>query len=197
MALTNGYCSLSELKASLDITDTIDDAILERAINSASRTIDRYCARNFYKVSATRKYAPRDSYLTDIDDLVSLTSLKTTNDDSQVFNVVWSASDYQLEPLNGVVDGMPTPYTRIRAIGDYSFMTLEGEATVEVTGVFGFDSVPDEVNYATIIQASKLYKRKDSPLGVISGEYGAMRVGVRLDPQVSELVDAWRRIRAG
>jgi hypothetical protein len=197
MPLTNPYCSLSELKASLDITDNIDDAILERAINSASRTIDRYCARNFYKVTATRLFTPRDSYICDIDDLVSLTSLKTTDDDNQVFDITWGVNDYQLEPLNGVVDGMPTPYTRIRAIGSYTFQTLGGEATVQVAGVFGFNAVPDEVNYATIIQASKLYKRKDSPLGVISGEYGAMRVGVRLDPQVTELVDAWRRIRVG
>jgi hypothetical protein len=197
MAITNGYCTLAELKASLDITDTIDDGILERAITSASRTIDRYCARNFYKVTATRLYSPRDSYICDIDDLVSLTSLKTTDDDTQTFDLTWSASDYQLEPLNGVVDGMPTPYTRIRAIGDYTFQTLDGEASVRVQGVFGFDTIPDEVSYATIIQASKLYKRKDSPLGVISGEYGAMRVGVRLDPQVTELVDAWRRIRVG
>jgi phage gp36-like protein len=197
MATTNGYCSLAELKASLDITDTIDDAILERAITSASRSIDRYCARNFYKVSTTRLFAPRDSYICDIDDLVSLTTLRTTDDDNQVYDITWSETDYQLEPLNGVVDGMVTPFTRIRAIGDYTFLTLDGEATVEVTGMFGFNAVPDEVNYATMIQASKLYKRKDSPLGVISGEYGAMRVGVRLDPQVSELVDAWRRIRVG
>jgi hypothetical protein len=197
MAITNGYCTLAELKASLDITDTIDDGILERAITSASRTIDRYCARNFYKVTATRLYSPRDSYICDIDDLVSLTSLKTTDDDTQTFDLTWGTADYQLEPLNGVVDGMPTPYTRIRAIGDYTFQTLDGEASVRVQGVFGFDTIPDEVSYATIIQASKLYKRKDSPLGVISGEYGAMRVGVRLDPQVTELVDAWRRIRVG
>ena len=181
----------------MDITDKIDDGILERAITSASRTIDRYCARNFYKVTATRLYSPRDSYICDIDDLVSLTSLKTTDDDTQTFDLTWGTADYQLEPLNGVVDGMPTPYTRIRAIGDYTFQTLDGEASVRVQGVFGFDTIPDEVSYATIIQASKLYKRKDSPLGVISGEYGAMRVGVRLDPQVTELVDAWRRIRVG
>jgi hypothetical protein len=128
---------------------------------------------------------------------VSLTSLRSTDDETQVFDITWAAKDYQLEPLNGVVDGMITPYTRIRAIDDYTFQTLGGEATVRVEGVFGFNAIPDEVNYATIIQASKLYKRKDSPLGVISGEYGAMRVGVRLDPQVSELVDAWRRIRVG
>jgi hypothetical protein len=197
MAITNGYCTLAELKASLDITDSIDDGILERAITSASRAIDRYCGRNFYKVTATRLFVPRDNYIVDIDDLVSLTTLKTTDDDTQTFDITWSASDYQLEPLNGVVDGMPTPYTRIRAIGNYTFPLLEGEASVQIAGVFGFNAVPDEVNYATMIQASKLYKRKDSPLGVISGEYGAMRVGVRLDPQVSELVDAYRRIRVG
>ena len=150
MALTNPYCSLNELKASLGITDNIDDTILESAINSASRAIDRYCARNFYKVTATRLYSPRDSFVTDIDDLVSLTSLKTTDDDTQTFDVTWTSADYQLEPLNGVVDGMPTPYTRIRAIGNFTFSNLGGEATVQVAGVFGFNAVPDEVNLSLI-----------------------------------------------
>ena len=48
MAITNGYASLTEVKAALRITDTIDDSLLEMAIESASRLIDGYASRQFY-----------------------------------------------------------------------------------------------------------------------------------------------------
>jgi len=196
MAITNGYASLSQVKAALRITDQIDDDLLEMATESASRAIDQYCNRVFYKVTGTRFYAARDSYITEIDDLVSLTSLFTSADDTQdSYTIQWGTEDYQLEPLNGLTDSQPGPYTRIRAIGAYTFQTLGGEASVKVTGTFGYNTVPISVTQATIIQASRIYKRLDSPLGIISGELGAMRVGTRLDPDVAQLVDSYRKIR--
>lgn len=197
MAITNGYATLAQVKAALRITDNIDDSLLEMAVESASRAIDQYCNRVFYKTgTVTRYFAPRDSYLCDIDDLVSLTSLYTNSDDTQSsYDIQWSSEDYQLEPLNGYADGQPTPYTRIRAIGAYTYQLLDGEASVKVTGVFGYDAVPISITQATVIQASRIYKRLDSPLGIISGELGAMRVGTRLDPDVAQLVDSFRKIR--
>ena len=49
MAITNGYASLADVKAALRIpsADTIDDSLLETAIESASRMIDSYTARTF------------------------------------------------------------------------------------------------------------------------------------------------------
>jgi hypothetical protein len=143
-----------------------------------------------------RYYSPQDSYLCDIDDLVSLTSLYTNSDETQSsYNIQWTSEDRQLEPLNGLADGQPTPFTRIRAIGDYTFQTLNGEASVKVTGVFGYSAVPIAITQATVIQASRIYKRLDSPLGIISGELGTMRVGTRLDPDVAQLVDGFRKVR--
>ena len=48
MAVANGYASLAEVKAAARITDTVDDALLEIAIESASRAIDGHTHRNFY-----------------------------------------------------------------------------------------------------------------------------------------------------
>ena len=50
MAITNGYCTLNELKASLRIpvSDTVYDALLELAVESASRDIDQATERIFY-----------------------------------------------------------------------------------------------------------------------------------------------------
>lgn len=198
MAITNGYCTLAQVKAGLRITDSVDDTLLEMAVESASRAIDSYCNRVFYSTgtAVVRYYSPQDSYLCDIDDLVSLTSLFTNSDETQSsYNIQWTSEDRQLEPLNGLADGQPTPFTRIRAIGEYTFQTLNGEASVKVTGVFGFSAVPIAITQATVIQASRIYKRLDSPLGIISGELGTMRVGTRLDPDVAQLVDGFRKVR--
>ena len=200
MALTNPYCSLSELKAALRITDSVDDTLLELSIDSASRQIDGYTERRFYSATATRIYAPQTSTICEIDDLVSITSLKTSSDGDGAFDITWGATDYQLEPLNNLNGGLYTPYTRIRAIGDYLFPEfpnygLNGEATVQVTGVFGFQTVPHDIKQACIILSMRQFKRYDSPLGVAGfGDIGAMRV-TRVDPDVQALLEPYVKVR--
>ena len=196
MAIVNGYCSLAEIKASARITDNVDDTLLELAVESASRMVDSYTQRYFYNAgTATRLFAPQDSYVAEIDDLVSLTTLQTSDGDD--FGTTWAAKDYQLEPLNGNVDGLTGhPATRIRAVDDFIFNVLDGEATVRVVGVWGWSAVPIAVKQATIIQAARIFKRNDSPLGIAGfGEMGAVRVGVQLDPDVKHLIDVYRKVR--
>jgi hypothetical protein len=196
MAIVNGYCSLAEIKASARITDNVDDTLLELAVESASRMVDSYTQRYFYNAgTATRLFAPQDSYVAEIDDLVSLTTLQTSDGDD--FGTTWAAKDYQLEPLNGNVDGLTGhPSTRIRAVDDFIFNVLEGEATVRVVGVWGWSAVPVAVKQATVIQAARIFKRNDSPLGIAGfGEMGAVRVGVQLDPDVKHLIDVYRKVR--
>jgi hypothetical protein len=196
MAITRGYATLAQVKSALRITDSVDDSLLEMAIESASRAIDQYTNRNFYNAgTAVRYYAPSNSLNVLIDDLISIVKLESMNDDEQVYDTTWASDDYQLEPLNGITDGFEQPYTNIRAIGDYVYQTLEGEATVKVTGVWGWAATPIQVTQATVIQSSRIFKRLDSPLGIISGELGSMRVGSRLDPDVAQLVDSLRKIR--
>jgi hypothetical protein len=197
MAITNGYATLAQVKAALRITDTVDDALLEMAIESGSRAIDGYANRSFYSQgSAVRIFTPNDNFLTEIDDLVTLTLLETKTDDDSAFDTIFAADDYQLEPLNGRVDGLAVPFNFIRAVGDYLFTQFEQEATVRVTGVWGWPSVPISITQATVIQASRIYKRLDSPLGVAGvSDIGIMRISNRLDPDVAQLVDPFRRIR--
>ena len=196
--ITNGYCTLAEVKAALRITDSIDDTLLETAVESASRLVDGFAGRNFYSAgSAVRYFTPEDRIVCEIDDLISLTSLEVSEDLDAVFDQTWTASDYQLEPLNGKVDGLTGwPSTRIRAVGDYVFGTNIGEASVKVTGTWGWSAVPVAVKQATVIQASRIFKRLDSPLGVLSSpDLGYIRVGTRLDPDVQQLVEPYRLAR--
>jgi len=195
MAITNGYCSLVQIKAATGITDAIDDSLLEMAVESASRQIDSYTERIFYNAgTATRLFAPLDNYVCATDDFITLTSVKTS-EDGETFDTTWETTDWQAEPLNGVSGGLVTSYTQIRAIEDYLFPTRGGEATVQIAGTWGWSAVPIAITQATVILASRIFKRLDAPLGIISGELGSMRVGFKLDPDVQHLIEPYRKLR--
>jgi hypothetical protein len=194
--ITNGYATLQDVKNALRITDNVDDAILEMTVETASRQIDNACERVFYQTSnATRYYVANDSYVCEIDDLVTLTSIKTATGGDGVYDTTWAAKDYQLEPVNGIAGGIASPWTHIRAVDDYLFPTYLGETTVEVKGTFGWASVPTAIKFATILLSSRLYKRMDSPLGVAGmGDIGVVRVS-RIDPDIDALIQPFKKLR--
>lgn len=200
--ITNGYASLSEVKAAARIQDTIDDALLELSIEASSREIDGICERVFYSSgTVTRTYIPTDIFLLETDDIVSVSSIKTDTTGEGGFNQTWGTADYQLEPLNGLAGGIVTPYTRVRAVGDLLWPIYEprdinsGQASVEITGVFGFSSVPIAIKQATILMALRQFKRYDSPLGAAGfGDLGVVTVR-RYDPDVEALIGPWKKLR--
>lgn len=198
MAITNGYASLVEVKAALRITDSVDDSLLEMAVESASRLIDGYAGRQFYSSgTATRYFVAYDDFNVEVDDLANGTVTITTAQDADgVFDTTWTTGDYQLEPLNGVLDGIAWPYNSIRAVGDYLWPITGGEALIKIAGTYGWPAVPIAIKQACIIQASRIFKRLDSPLGIAGfGDLGAIRVSSQLDPDVAQLVMPYRRMR--
>jgi len=198
LAITNGYCTLAQIKAAARIQDSVDDSLLEMAVESASRAIDGHAGRYFYSSgTATRYFTADESFVCEIDDLAGTAlTLQSSSNAQRNFDVTWAVGDYQLEPTNGVVDGLVVPYTRIRAVQNYLFPIQGGDALVKVTGVFGWPSVPTSITQACVIQASRIFKRLDSPLGIAGfGDMGAMRVSRYLDPDVEQLVAPYRRMR--
>jgi hypothetical protein len=205
MAITNGYATKNQIKAALRIgtADTVDDDLIDNCAGAASRLIDGYCNRKFWSVgSATsRVYQAENEFYCNIDDISGTAiTLKTSSFPGNGFDVTWTVTDYQLEPLNGNLDGLSWSYDKIRAVGDYLFPTVNAnygeQALVQVTANFGWPSIPEPVTQATIIQASRLFKRYDSPLGVAGfGDMGAIRVSRALDPDVAQLVEPYRRMR--
>ena len=200
MAITDGYATLSDVKAALRITDNVDDSLLEISIEAASREIDGWCERVFTSSTATRIYRPTDVFSVDVDDLQSITTLKTDSDGDGVFDVTWETTDYQLNPLNGIAGGISTPYTQVRATGEYLFPIYEprnvnaNEASIQINGVWGWASIPTAVKQACIILSMRQFKRYDSPTGVMGfGDLGVMRVG-RVDPDVEKLLMPFRKM---
>lgn len=195
MAISNGYASLLQIKSAIGISDGIDDPMLEMAIESASRQIDSYTERYFYNAgTATKIFAPLDEWVCPTEDFITLTQVQTS-EDGESWDTTWGTEDWQAEPLNGRAGGLVTSYTQIRAVEDYLFPYRQGEATVRITGTWGWSAVPIAITQATVILASRIFKRLDSPLGIISGELGSMRVGFRLDPDVQHLIEPYRKIR--
>jgi hypothetical protein len=197
VSITNGYCTLTQIKAATRITDNIDDALLEMAVESASRMIDAECDRNFYSSgTASRDFIPNDSIVVDTDDLASIVSVKIDDTGDLTFPVTLADSDYQAEPVNQKVSGNDFPITRLRMIGDYLLPVDGKQATVRIEGVYGFIPTPIQVTQATLIQASRIFKRLDSPLGVAGfGDMGAIRVG-KVDPDVAMLIRPFKKIAA-
>ena len=207
MAITQGYCSLEDVKAAARITDSIDDSLLELSIESASREIDSYTERVFYQTGSegtpvARVYVPQDLYVVETDDIISVSTLKTDSNGDGTFDTTFDASDFQLEPLNGLAGGIETSFTRIRAVGTYLWPTYEprnvdaNQASVQVTGVFGFATVPTAVRQACILSALRQYKRYESPTGVLGfSDLGAVRVGTKLDPDVERMIQPYRKLR--
>lgn len=200
MAITNGYCSLADVKAALRITDTIDDALLENSINSASRMIDQYCNRYFYSSSAgeVRYYKANDGFTCWIDDAQSISEVKTSSTDPLIFDTTWDVADYQVMPANRWANGAYYPITAITATDNLLFPVWADIALVKVTGQFGWSAVPEPIKFASIIQASRLFKRLESPLGVAGvSDIGIMRVGANIDGDVAQLINPFRLLRTG
>ncbi len=203
MAIANGYASLSQIKSALRIPagDATDDALLEMAVESASRLIDAYCGRNFINAgTVTRYYNTENPYVVQIDDARSIAQVETSTSLDGVYDTTWTIGtaggqgDAQPEPINDYLGGVVWPFTRIRAIGDYSFPTGP-ENSIKVRAVFGWPNIPVTVTQATILQSLRIFSRLQSPLGVAGfGDMGIMRVSRGLDPDVVQLVEGYRRV---
>jgi len=201
VSLTNAYTTLNDVKTALRIplADTVDDLMLTSAINAACRQIDGECDRVFFSQSASRVYVPESSILCEIDDATAITKVETSSGDG--FTVEIPATDYQLEPLNNRSGGQTVPATRIRATGAFLFPVFSqrsvnlDEATVRVTGTFGFTPVPDAIKQAALLLSIRIFKRLDSPLAVAGfGDLGAIRVS-RTDPDVMAMIRPFQRMR--
>ncbi|MFI7072051.1 hypothetical protein [Micromonospora sediminicola] len=188
------YCTPEELRSRVGQfnpdDDTRDSEIVE-ACATASRWIDQWCGRSFWRADGTRVFPARSGWRVDLDDVVSVTSVAVDADADGVYETVWTPGDYELGPPNPSYP--PRPYTLLRAVGSSTFpYDCGGAARVRVTGVFGWPEVPAEVRQAAAVMATDLLKLGTMAFGVAGyGEYGPVRV--RPNPIVEALLSAYRR----
>jgi hypothetical protein len=206
MPVTNGYCTVDELKAwkTLDTTDL--EAILEDAINAASRSIESFCQRRFWQDGTVgspvaRVFDAQDYCYLDLGafgDLIQVTAFKTDDNRDGTYETTWSAStDYQLLPVT--TTGPETyPFTSAAALNKSVPVVYERQrrGLIQITGVWGWSAVPADVHEACLMLANRLCKRRASPEGVAGwADFGVVNIR-NTDPDVTRLLGPYRHAAA-
>lgn len=183
--LSDLYTDLPTVKASLGKTTADDrDELIEGAIRAACRLIDRRTGRRFYgdltasartfPVIGQSHYAAGEQVLL-VDDIA-------TDDGLVVAAAAAPLTGWVGGPDNALAYGRPI--TQLAATGGW----LPATGRITVTARWGWPAVPDEIAQAAQLLAARLYRRKDSPQGVLgSAEWGVTRVS-RIDPDVEALI---------
>lgn len=203
MAITNGYATLTEIKTFLSISDNVDDTLLEGMVEAASRSIDRIANRRFYldANASARAYRVSSPIILFTDDIGTTSGLivKTDDDGDGTFETTLTLNtDYIMDPLTALDLGRP--YTQVTVVSStVTFPIFPGlfqnglRPGVQVTARWGWPSVPDDINQACLILTADLYKRKDSPGGILGlGDLGAIRMSP-LGRDVTAMVRAYRK----
>jgi hypothetical protein len=203
MAITNGYTTLDAMKTFLSITDSSDDTLLEGFIESASRSIDRIANRRFYADAAAsaRKYRAYNDLFVYVDDISSTTGLivKIDDDGDGTFESTLTINtDFLVEPLTAA--SKDRPFTQLTMVNtSFTWPIFPGlfsnglRPGVEVTAKWGWPAVPDDIETACQILTADLYKRKDSPGGILGlGDLGAIRMSP-LGRDVTAMVRAYKK----
>jgi uncharacterized phiE125 gp8 family phage protein len=193
MAWAPDYVTAPDLKAYLRIDDTVDDAQVALAITAASRAVDRHTNRQFGLAAAAeeRRYTAswdrrRCRWVVGIDDLMTVTGLVVTTEAGTV-------DAYELQPGNAAAEGRP--WTRLVVQPESAVIPTGIEDGVTVEARWGWTTVPVPVQQATLLQASRLFKRRDAPFGVAgSPELGSeLRLLAKVDPDVAVVLGPYVR----
>lgn len=203
MAITNGYATLTEIKAYLSISDSTDDTLLESLIESASRSIDRIANRRFYLDSSAsaRKYRAYSDVFVYVDDIGTTSGLIVAVDENgngTYTKTLTLDTDYILDPLTA--SSLGRPFTQLTMVSNTEMWPIFPGITqnglrpgVQVTAKWGWPSVPDDINMACLILTADLYKRKDAPGGILGlGDLGAIRMSP-IGRDVTAMVRAYRK----
>lgn len=196
MAIGDPYITRVELKAVLEISGSTEDDLIDRAINGASRAIERRSGwPTFWNtgtaqartVNVSRRVVPvRHS-------LYSYTKVLLRDGiASSTGFVVTGFGTAALMPEDAISDGSPADAIRLpwgASFGSYG--------TLSVTAIWGWPSVPADIKMACQMQAHRYYNRKGSPEGVAgSAEWGITRIPP-LDPDVLSILKGGGFMRAG
>lgn len=186
MTITNGYAALDDYKLRYfdgDVDDHQDDEIIENALESVSRLIDKLTGRRFYVVSETRYFTAECSDWLPVPDIQAISGLWTDEASGRTYTDTWAATDYDLVPYNAQADtAEPEPYTdiEITPLGSYTF-PVGMRKGVKITASWGYaTSIPSEIKEACCMGAHRIMKRHQTPLG-ISAAPNLAQVQVRVE----------------
>ena len=194
------YVTLADLKGFVGIPalDVADDTTLQRALDAAEEQVNAYTGRRFTAEgsASVRYYRALSGSVVEIDPLATTTDLAVALDragDGTFEETLTLDTHYRLAPYKAAVLG--APWSRLVALTGTTFP--EDDRRVRVTGRYGYATVPASVKQATLIIATKLWKRKDAPFGIAgSVEFGSEMRILPGDLDAERLLRPYRHIWA-
>lgn len=161
MSDTRDLTTIDAVKTAMQISggDTSFDDILPGYITQASVAIMEYCKREFAPVVTTTRRFKVDNYRCELSpyDLQSASAVVLHPETSSPYSLV--SGQYMLKPINPV-RGV---YTSIQFSG---FLVIISQtlmqfdfALVDITGTWGFPSIPEDVKRATTITVASWLTR--------------------------------------
>jgi hypothetical protein len=204
------YCGMEELKSRLQIEDDTDDYEIQLAISTVTDWINSYCGRHFYQITEARTYRPDNVWTLTIDDLVSASSVDLDYDGDGVYEVHWVQDvNYQLLRYDGNYNqhdmGVARPSNYLQVTQGTSGNPAGGQwlpwlwpftrqNRVQVTGTWGWPTIPPNVTQAALIMAADLFKAKDAPWGIAGfGELGLVKT--QTSPMIVELLRGYINVQ--
>lgn len=177
MAITKGYITLLEYQNyHTDMGgDNVDDAVIERLIEAASRAIDIKTSRTFYERTETRSFdVPSGRELRLDDDLLAITTL--SNGDGTTI----ADTEYNLRPAN-VTPKFAIKLTDITTVRWLSSSAGSYEQVIDVAGTWGYSvTAPEDIKLATKIIVKNAYDKREGQ--GVEGVAKVTAVGVILAP---------------
>ncbi|MGD9889693.1 MAG: hypothetical protein AB7R89_25780 [Dehalococcoidia bacterium] len=174
MVVSEPYAVAVDYRAAVTKSDAAEDAEILADLTAVSRFLDRRLGRFFTKDAADvarvfptphPRNAPRPGWAEAenpwlaagvartlfIDDIVSATSIIVDEDRDGAFDdASLGVLDYELLPRNAALGPEPKPYTAIELTDYGSVYAWTPNTRVQITGVWGWPSVPPAIKAATI-----------------------------------------------
>ena len=180
------YASMAQIRLALRVPtddgasswmdDTWTDA-LRLAAESSEDMIDEHCDRRFDETTEARTFVVDHPVYLDVGDWTAITSVVADGDTLDTEDWRAAVGPVRFRPANGLV----------RRGGVWP----NGKDVV-VTGSWGWADVPNPVCQATVMMAARLFKRLDSPLGVMSLSGEGLYVP-KIDQDVMKLLEPFCR----
>lgn len=166
MALnSNALTDLATVKDDLGISKTDYDSILERMINAASQSIEKYLDRVVKEATYTEFQDGRASNKILLKEypVSSITSLHIDNDGDFDANALIDSGDYSIDSESMLL-------LRHRTF-------TKGYQNIKVVYVAGYSTVPSDIEHACIEYVNYLYvRRSDRRVGVKSKSKGGENI---------------------
>lgn len=211
------YATIAEFKDAVGVDDTVDDANIQRSLDSGATLIDLLCGRVFtpqdtslsvriFDTGALGASHPGSQPFSwffgmgsgaagmdrlDVPDVASVSAIELDLALNGSFSTSLPSNSWQLYPLNVGQPGVVGNYTQIRLRPNTSYAFWPGYQ-VRVTGLWGWptaDAPPAPVRQANILLTNRFFRRPAAPFGVWEApQFGQVAPLAQTDPDVAQLL---------